>query len=426
MVELQRSILAQIDAEKDELVRLVSDLVKVPSLPGQEKDVAFFLAKRARAMGFDPEMLELRDTDIPAPGRPGLLWTLKGSGEGYTLMFNGHLDTEPVSPAYADSAEDPFSGRIADGRIYGIGTMNMKAGVAAYIYAAKAIKDAGVPLKGNILVTAVPAELNGGAGTRYFLECGIVPDLAINAEASQLTVTVASAGVVNVRLVLKGYPTHIAFPEKGRSVIPQLAHVIEGLTSLKISYDENLYRGFLEPKLNVGYVNGGYEYRAGLFMDRCTLVINVRGPVGVTPATVKRDFETWVAQLKAADPGLDIEVSVLNPVPRYMPPFHVSTEEYVVQAMARAHEVVTGKTPQYTATLAGLDTGNLQYWRNVPSVVYGPAGASGSFTPPEYVEIEEVVIAAKAYALAALDIATKTREEIGDRYRVPVRAPKRG
>jgi acetylornithine deacetylase/succinyl-diaminopimelate desuccinylase-like protein len=143
----------------------------------------------------------------------------------------------------------------------------------------------------------------------------------------------------------------------------------------------------------------------------------------MTPATVKRDVERWLAALKQEDPKLDARVSVLNPVPRFMPPYHVSNDEYVVRAVARGYEQVTGKLPRYKADYGAADSGNLQYFHNIPCIVFGPAGATGSFTPPEYCEIEEIVTAAKVYALAALDITTKTREEIGDRYRVPLRAP---
>jgi acetylornithine deacetylase len=417
--ELERQVLAAIEKDRDHLVELVSAMVRVPSPPGDEAEVAMLLARRARQMGFETELLELRDRDVPAPGRPGVASFIRGSGNGYTLMFNGHLDTEPVSPAYAESGEDPFSGRVDNGQIYGIGTMNMKAAVAAYFFAAKALLGAGFQPQGDIILAAVPAELNGGAGTRYFVESGLQPDMCINGEASELTIVTASAGIVNVRLVLRGQPTHMAFPDKGRSVVEDLQFLLGAIPELEISYDRSRFEGRLDPKVNVGFINGGYEYRAGLFMDRCELVLNVRGPVGVTPETLRLDLGRFLARQRERRPGLDISCSILNPIPRYMPPFHVSRDEYIVRAVHSAHERVTGRAPAYATTYAGVDAGNLQHWWGIPSVVYGPAGASGSFTPPATVSIEELVTATKTYALVALDVGARRRGELDGQLRVP-------
>jgi len=418
--ELRNAVVNAVDHHRDELVELVSELVRIPSLPGDEAAVARHLHARARGLGFDAEFLELRDRDVPAPGRPGVLVVVPGSGDGYSLMFNGHLDTEPVSPAYVGSGEDPFSGRVDNGHIYGIGTMNMKTAVSAYFFAVKALLETGFKPAGDIIIAAVPAELNGGAGTRYFMETGLRPDMCINGEASELQVITASAGITNVRLVLTGQPTHMAFPDKGRSVLDDLRYLLDALPGLDITFDRIRYGGVLEPRCNLGYINGGYEYRAGLFLDRCEIVLNVRGPVGVTPGTVRDDFHRFCQQLRQGRPDIEIAFSVLNPIPRYMPPFHVSRDEYIVRAVCRAHQHICGNEPAYAMTYAGVDAGNLQHWWNVPSVVYGPAGSSGSFTPPEKVSIEELMIATKVYALAALDVSGRRRGDIDESMNLSV------
>lgn len=419
LTDLQGRVLALIERDRDSLVKLVSAMVRIPSLPGDEASVALFLHRRARELGFETELLELRDRDIPAPGRPGVTSFIRGSGDGYTLMFNGHLDTEPVSPAYADSGEDPFSGRVENGCIYGIGTMNMKAAVAAYFFAGKALVEAGFRPRGDIILAAVPAELNGGAGTRYLVESGLRPDLCVNGEASDLSVITSSAGIVNVRLILRGRPTHMAFPDKGRSVVDDLRFLLESLSDFEITYDRSRFGGKLDPRVNVGFIQGGYEYRAGLFMDSCELVLNVRGPAGVTPETLRRDLYIFLERLRERRPGLDISYSMLNPIPRFMPAFHVSQEEYIVQAVHTAHELLTGRPPAYATTYAGVDAGTLQHWWGIPSVVYGPAGASGSFTPPEMVSIDDLVTATQTYALVALDVGRRRRGELDGRLRMP-------
>src|SRR3989304_3559418 len=113
-------------------------------------------------------------------------------GEGPTLMFNGHLDTEPIAPGYDEIGEDPFSGDIRDdGHVYGLGTVNMKGGVAAFTYAIKALRDAGFQPKGDIIGAGVIGEVEAGVGTRFLIECGVVPDMAIVAEPTTLRIRAA-------------------------------------------------------------------------------------------------------------------------------------------------------------------------------------------------------------------------------------------
>jgi acetylornithine deacetylase/succinyl-diaminopimelate desuccinylase-like protein len=95
---------------------------------GNETPVALFLARECERLGFEVELLEVKGYNVPAPGRPNVVFRLKGTGEGPTLMYNGHLDTEPIPPGYDEIGEDPLSGRIDDdGFIYGVGKINMKA-----------------------------------------------------------------------------------------------------------------------------------------------------------------------------------------------------------------------------------------------------------------------------------------------------------
>ena len=417
---MQEEVQARIDNDRDALVDLVSELVRIPSLPGDEVSVAQHLNRRVREWGFETELLEMRDRGVSAPGRPGVVAQVRGTGDGYTLMFNGHLDTEPVSPAYAASGEDPFSGRVEDGKVFGIGTMNMKAAVACFFFAIRALLASGFRPRGDVIIAAVPAELNGGAGTRYLMESGIRADMAINGEASELGIITASAGIVNVRLTLRGTPTHMAFPDKGRSVVEDLQFILSSLPSLEIRFDRGKFGTALEPKVNVGFIKGGYEFRAGLFMDSCELVLNIRGPKGVAPDTLREDLGQFLDGLRQVRPGLDISCSVLNPIPRFMPPLHVSPEEFIVRAVHDAHEAVTGRAPKYSMTYAGVDAGTLQHLWGIPGVVYGPAGATGSFTPPEFVEIAELLTASKTYALAALNVTSRRRGELDGQIGVPI------
>jgi acetylornithine deacetylase/succinyl-diaminopimelate desuccinylase-like protein len=416
---LAEDVLDRVDT--DGVVQLTSDLVKVPSITPNETRVSALLAQRLRALGFDVDLYELRGYNDPTRGRCNVVWRIRGTGEGPSLMFNGHLDTEPIPPGYDEIGEDPFSGDIrADGHVYGIGTVNMKGGVAAFVYAMKTLLDEGFKPKGDIIGAAVVAEMEAGLGTRHLIECGVVPDMAIVAEPTTLRIRAAHGCAIDVTLTVKGKPTHMAYPEKGQHVLPKLLELIRALDNFKITYDEAKYKGRLEPRWNIGYIHGGYEFRLGLFLDTCDLGVSVRGPWGVTPESVDRDLKRFLDDLRRQDSDLKVSASLLNPVPRWMPAYDISPDEYLYGAMMRAHNGVTSRDPAIQPpTYGGTDAGTLLHIAQIPTIVFGPGGRAGPFTPPERVGIDELVTATKVFTLAAIDIGSRTWDEVRPSYKVP-------
>ncbi len=422
MENLKKAVLDKIDEEG--VVRLTSELVKIPSFLGEETPVALFLARECKKLGFEPKLLEVRGYGVPAPGRPNVVFTIKGTGGGPSLMFNGHLDIEPVPPGYEEIGEDPFSGRIdyEDGHIYGIGTMNMKSAVAAYVYAIKALRDAGVELKGDIIFAGVIGEMEYNLGTRFLLHCGYEPDMVICGEPSDLGIAPMSSSSYDFSIRLRGKPAHMGYPARGVHVAPKLAKLIEAISGMKVTYNEKKYKDILQPRVNINYLNGGLEYKTGLFIDEATMNFCVRTPLGPTLKTVMADVEAVLDRLRSEDPQFMAELLPLNPQYPFCPPFEVQLKEYVVQAVRRAHLEVRGKEPHLMFKVGYNDASAIQYLTGAPSCVCGPAGmlgGTGSFTPPERALISEVVDAVKIYALAALDICSKDMEEIRPHYRIP-------
>src|SRR5215208_1694716 len=148
--------------DDDEVVELCLDLARIPSFAGEEGPCARFLAGRLRELGFDEVVLQEVE-----PGRLNVIGTLKGDGSGPTFMFNGHLDVDPLPADYTEPHWRPV---VQDGKVYGVGVGNMKAGDAAMVMAAAALKRGGRPLKGDVVVAGVVGELQGGIGTRHLLD----------------------------------------------------------------------------------------------------------------------------------------------------------------------------------------------------------------------------------------------------------------
>src|SRR5258708_865710 len=160
-----------------------------PGAPG-EKEIATFIAESLRVCGLTVETLE------PAPGRTSVLGRLSGTGGGRSLMLNAHCDTVGVS-----GMAEPFSGAIRDGRLYGRGAYDMKGSLAACMAAAKALRDSGVRLRGDLLVAAVADEEYGSLGTSDLLT-RVRPDAAIVTEPTALQTCLAHKGYMWIQVTI--------------------------------------------------------------------------------------------------------------------------------------------------------------------------------------------------------------------------------
>ncbi|MCL6451218.1 MAG: M20/M25/M40 family metallo-hydrolase, partial [Acetobacteraceae bacterium] len=145
-------------------------------------------------------------------------------------MLNGHLDTEPVAPDYRTQGIDPFSGEVRDGWLFGLGSVNMKSALAAFLGALDALRRSGDGLCGEVVAACVAGEIQGGLGSRLLLESGLMrPDMVIVGEETDLAVVTGHAGCINASITLEGRPTHMNWPEKGRSVVGALQTVLASL-----------------------------------------------------------------------------------------------------------------------------------------------------------------------------------------------------
>src|SRR5437773_7977973 len=168
MASVEQQVLDRVKA--DSIVALASDLIRIPSFKTEETAVAKWLAKYLEARGYEVDLQEVES------GRFQTIARLRGTGGGKSLMFNGHLDIDPLAYGWK---RDPFTPTVENGRLYGAGLNNMKGGVASMISAVEAIREGGIKLKGDIVVACVAGELQGGVGTVHLMETGLRPDMAL-------------------------------------------------------------------------------------------------------------------------------------------------------------------------------------------------------------------------------------------------------
>src|SRR6266536_2170079 len=166
--DIQKKVLDRIDDE--EIVRLASDLIRIPSFTTEETPCAEWIANYLGDQGLSPELQEIE------PGRKQTVARLRGTGAGRSIMLNGHIDIDPLASGWT---RDPFEPWIADGKIFGHGILNMKAGVTACTLATLALMRSAVHLRGDVVLACVAAELNSGVGTIHAIKNGYRTDMAV-------------------------------------------------------------------------------------------------------------------------------------------------------------------------------------------------------------------------------------------------------
>lgn len=414
--------------EKDEILKLVNEerlvelakeMIKIPSQVEEETELAKFLQKYMQEHGLETEMMEVEDGRMQPIGR------IRGTGEGYSLIFNGHMDTDVVPLG----VKDPLVPRIEGRRLYGHGIMNMKSGVAAMVEAAVAVKQSGVKLKGDLIVTPVVGETQGGVGTVTLIKRGIRADMGLDPEPYQECLSTTHAGVMDVAITIKGRCEHINAMERGINASYKMAKVIDALTKMKFTYTPDPRLPLL-PRMMVGSAICGhgdtYDLSGATFVpDHCTMIVNIRYLPGMHP---DEDIARVLEKIKSEDPEFEYEMRVTPDDPELpgmpwrnhrvnLPPRDLSTDEPIVKTCAQNFRYVTGEEPVVGAipvdhpfhhlTIPGDDAAHLTK-AGIPSLSCGPKG--WHVDGLQYVEIDSMLRVAKVMAATAYDICTKERE----------------
>ncbi|MBK4783177.1 MAG: M20/M25/M40 family metallo-hydrolase [Pantoea sp. Pent] len=354
-----------------------------------ERELARYMAEQMAQLGLETELQPVAGDRLNAIGR------LAGSGGGHSLLFNGHLDTNPVTEGWT---VDPWAGKIDEQFISGIGVSNMKAGDAAYFCALKTLIDAGVKLRGDVILTYVVGELQGGIGTLAAIEQGVRADYFINAEPTDLQALTMHAGSLMFTIELTGDTRHLSKREEAVDAIAAAVELIPQINNITFSGAKSAEHRKIN-RGHIGTVHGALgrdlqEWRSPHVADFVRLKGSARFAPGQTVDGVLADLQ---AQL--FDDGLRDKPTML--------PFEVSPESPIVKAVNRGWQIVRG-TPQPTGVITppafyGTDAAHLYQHAGMEGIVCGPGGKYNTM-PDERVEISEFLDMVRIYLLAILDI----------------------
>jgi succinyl-diaminopimelate desuccinylase len=357
-----------------------------------EEPAAELIAERLRLFGWAPRL------DLVAPGRPNVLTTVEGGLPGPTLMFEGHTDV--VTEGDPDGwSVDPFAGEIRDGRLWGRGSADMKAGVAAMIFATRALAESG-PFPGRVVLAALVDEEGMMLGAKHLVAGGGMEgvDGVICCEPEGGEICHVAKGALRLRIDLRGVMAHGAMPFAGRNPNRAAAAVIGALADLErevqgeVGDDEFL--GF--PWLTPTVLRAGSPAQMNVMPADSSIWMDVR----TVPALAHEDLLARIGAAVggAADPlGIGWSVEVIDD----RPPVQVSAEHSLVRALCAAEADLSGSPGRLGGVPGATDGTVLTSRTGVPSVVCGPGGKWIAHQADEFVELDDIEHHARLYVAAA-------------------------
>lgn len=424
---VKQGILSAVENLKDELVQLVSDLVKMPSINptypgvkredviGGESKVNEFLKPVMESIGLKTDLWE------EEAGRANLVGHYRGSGGGKSLIFNGHVDVVPPGPEEQWIGGSPWSGKVANGKIWGRGSCDMKGGNAAALIAFKALLNAGYRPKGDIFFETVVGEemMNTEAGTGATIKRGYKADAAIVVEPSappyRLGIIPASPGLFYMVCTVKGKAVHASMRNEliraggggskvGVSSIDKILIIYEGLRKLEEEWGQTkLHPLFTRPghfTLHPGVITGGPS-GAFVISDESRLEYSIWHAPQDSEEQVRREVEEQIARFVQTDPWLRENPPKVEWL-LWWPPYEVPIDALICKTVATAYKTALGSDPQYYGFAAVNDATFLNQ-AGIPAITIGPGDIRVAHAPNEFVEIDELVDAAKIYALAIVE-----------------------
>ncbi len=357
----------------------------VPGAPG-EAGCAHVLAEVLGGWGFRLEWQDVRD------GRSNVLARIGTPDSGApTLMFNGHLDVVGVE----GMDHPPFAPTIVDGRLYGRGSCDMKAGIAAMSVAAWQAAQRGI--RGEIIVAAVIDEEFESLGTRAMLERGTHADIAVVTEPTRLAICPAHRGFVWIEFAFKGRAAHGSRYDIGIDAIQHAALLLTALDRHQRTVLTTRTHPLLgRASLHASTIAGGVGWST--YPEQCTLRVERRTLPGETTASVLHEVETLLAELRAAAPALSVTVRVDTA----QGPSDVASDAPLVRRLAAAHAAVRGAEPPIEGLSAWTDAALLND-AGIPAVCFGPGDIALAHAATEYVPLAEIDAATAVLTAFALD-----------------------
>jgi acetylornithine deacetylase len=416
MTAARKKILDEIDANREKAIKFLQEMVAIPSVTGDEGKIQAFLANYMKKIGLEVDMWESNWEELKKhpgyirveqgyEGRPNIVATWKGTGGGRSLLLNGHTDVIPVGNGEGWS-DNPWSGKIKEGRIYGRGSCDMKSGVASHILAVEFLKEVGIKVKGDVFIDVVIDEEVSGHGTLDTVIRGYKADAGISGETSELAVQPACIGRIWFEIEIQGKPAGIQRRYLGVSGIElgyRVTKAVEALEAKRIATVKHP----LYPKPIDALPCMIGAFRAGNFPSSFPATCLLKGSIATVPGEdhegVKRSLVERIASVAAEDPWMKDHPPEVRFVGYDAQASEIPRDHPIVQTVSKNYIEVTGKQPEISGRQGAADTRFLNLYGHTPTVIFGPGSTAVMHSDDEYVSIDDYITAIKVVALSIYD-----------------------
>jgi acetylornithine deacetylase len=420
MTDLDRrlvdAVTREVEARRDDAVRLLQELVRVPSTTGDEGAVQEKVEHAFRGRGLEVDVWEAEAREVEPyrdhvgdqeayENRPNVAGTRRGRGGGRSLLLNAHIDT--VAPGEPEAwGHDPLGGEVVCDRLYGRGSCDMKGGLVTHLAALDALEAAGVELAGDVTVTATVGEENGGLGALSAVLRGYRADAALITEPTRLRIVPAQGGSLVFRLTVPGRSAHAAVRDRGVSALEKFVPLFGALRELERERNATLSHPLYDHLENKVPISIGVV-RAGNWASTVPEGLVAEGRAGLIPGEEVDAFKAQVherlSDVADGDPWLRENPPHLEWFGGQFAPAEVPPEAPICEAIKKAHERMTGEEPAVEGVPYGADMRLFIRFGETPCVMYGAGDVNVAHAPDEHIGITELTTATKTVACLLAD-----------------------
>jgi succinyl-diaminopimelate desuccinylase len=414
-------VLAEIDRARDEIVEFAARLIRIPTVnpPGEEYEAcANVIGDQLRTHRADVQLLAAvgRAEHTPQHPRINVVGRRAGTANGPAIHLNGHFDVVPAGHGWT---RDPFGAEIADGRLYGRGSCDMKAGLAAAVFAAEAIRRAGLTTTAPIEISGTVDEESGGfAGVAWlaenrFLSSERTKAVIIPEPFGVDRVCIGHRGVYWFEVIAEGRTAHGSMPYLGINAIEGMSHLLDLVRDElgpalygRVTAMPVVPEGSRHATININGIDGGQpvaDAPSPCVADRCRAVFDRRFLPEEGLERTRAEIAALVEKAQSRMP--DVRFSIGDRL--VFEPTQAAADAPVVTALADAIRQITGRGAQLVASPGTYDHKHVARIAGVPHcVAYGPGQLSLAHQPDEYCSIDDMLSATKVLALAVLRLAS--------------------
>ena len=411
MHDIKNKINKGINDNKDEIIAFVQKLVRTPSLANQEFDVQHIIHEKLNSIGLSSKIIPVIFSELehhPAFNDDGFspdsrinvtaLW--QGNNKAKSLILNGHVDVVPTGPEKLWN-DDPFSGNIVDGKIYGRGSCDMKAGLSSGLFAIYILKNLGFSPDGDIIFQSVVGEESGGCGTLTNIVKGYHADAAIILEPTSLKLSPIQSGALTFRLKVPGKATHASMRWDGISAIEKYSLIHQSIINFEKERHDSFDVEYYQSKDRVAPINIG-TIEGGQWHSTVPESIIAEGRLGVFPGEsnekAKESFERHINRFSQSDNWLKDHPPVIEWFEGQFESGQTSLNHPLIKELGDTYNNVSNQDAIIEGVTYGSDLRLFTNHANIPSVLFGPGDVRLAHAANENILIDEILISTEVIA----------------------------